>query len=62
MTTDISPARRLYRDPHALAERGEIEDRDGCWEMSDVAETIHAAPPKPSKRGSYRKRIATWLV
>jgi hypothetical protein len=31
---------------------------DTLWSMSDLAEMIDAAQPKPGKRGSYKKQIA----
>ena len=31
---------------------------DTLWSMTDVAEMIDAASPKPGKRGPYKKQIA----
>jgi hypothetical protein len=31
---------------------------DTLWSMTDLAEMVDAAPPKPGKRGPYKKEIA----
>jgi hypothetical protein len=31
---------------------------DTLWSMTDLAEMVDAAMPKPSKRGPYKKRAA----
>jgi hypothetical protein len=31
---------------------------DTLWSMTDLAEMVDAAQPKPGKRGPYRKRAA----
>jgi hypothetical protein len=32
---------------------------DKLWSLEDIAERIDANLPQPSKRGSYKKRIAS---
>ncbi len=35
-----------------------INTVDTLWSMTDLAEMINAAEPKPGKRGPYKKRLA----
>jgi hypothetical protein len=49
---------KQYKSLKGVSPEMQAGVNDTLWSMTDVAEMVDAASPKPGKRGPYRKQIA----